>query len=73
LTFKELVELTFVREFETAGVTIGHIRNTAEALVKTYGETKWLVANWDRIWNAAKSMQPGTCFVIDRSGQIKDI
>jgi len=45
LTFRELIELTFVREFETAGVPIGNIRDTADALEKTYGPYPLASAN----------------------------
>ncbi len=38
LTFAELVELFFVREYSSAGVKIQEIRATAEALKEEYGE-----------------------------------
>lgn len=38
LTFQEMVELFFVREFTSSGISLPHIRQTAEALVKEFGE-----------------------------------
>ncbi len=37
LSFPELIELFFVREFVALGVSLQHIRKTAEALAKEYG------------------------------------
>ncbi len=38
LSFNELMELFFVREFLAFGVSVPHIRNTAEALANVVGE-----------------------------------
>jgi uncharacterized protein (DUF433 family) len=38
LTFPELIELFFVREFVALGVSLQHIRKTAEALAREVGE-----------------------------------
>ena len=39
LTFPELMELFFVREFVALGVSLQHIRKTAEALAREVGES----------------------------------
>lgn len=37
LTFRELIELFFVREFTSAGIPLPHVRDTAQAMTKEYG------------------------------------
>jgi len=37
ITFEELIELFFVREFTSAGIALGHVRDTAVALAPDYG------------------------------------
>lgn len=38
LTFRELIELFFVREYTNAGIALTEVRDTARALAKDYGE-----------------------------------
>ena len=53
MTFHGLIELFFVREYTSAGVPLQHVRDTATALAKEYGENpfaaKKLIKNGKRL------------------------
>lgn len=70
LSFHELVELFFVREYTSAGVPLGHVRDTAVALANEYGPhpfaAKQLLTDGRRLIAVSEYglITPSTCQLI---------
>lgn len=70
ITFEELIELFFVREYASAGIPVTHIRATAEALAKQYGPHPFakerLLTDGKRLLQVAEHgfIAPATCQLI---------
>lgn len=70
LTFRELIELFFVREYTHAGISLQHVRDTAKALAGEYGEhpfaAKQLLTDGKRLLAISEYgiITPATCQLI---------
>jgi uncharacterized protein (DUF433 family) len=70
ITFHELIELFFVREYTNVGIRLGHIRDTATAMAAEYGPfpfaTKKLLTDGRRLVAVSEKglISPATCQLI---------